>query len=59
MINIETGKSVEYSNLLAIRKKMSQVEIQQEMAAIGQFMKEHNLKKVGPIIMTSFSIESI
>lgn len=54
---IESGKSIRFENLLSLRKKVTQEELNGQMMKIGQFLKEKNLKKNGPIINTTFAVE--
>jgi effector-binding domain-containing protein len=57
MALIETGKELKLENVLSLRKKMAQVEIQQEMMKIGKFLQENGIKKNGSIVTATFSVE--
>lgn len=39
---MEIGKEFEIENVLSFRKKMTQVEIQQEMMSIGKFLEQNS-----------------
>ena len=54
---IESNKSIRFENLLSLRKKVTQEELNGQMMKIGQFLKEKDLKKSGPIINTTFAVE--
>ena len=54
---IETNKSIRLENLLSLRKKMTQQQINEEMMNIGKFLQENNIKKNGPIVTATFAIE--
>lgn len=44
---LEIGKEFKIENVLSLRKKMTQAEIQQEMLSIGEFLEQNSfLKKV-------------
>jgi len=57
MCEIKEGQELKLENVLSLRKKMTREEIQQEMRQIGIFMQQNNLKKNGPVVTTTFSIE--
>jgi len=54
---IKTGKSLKVENVLLLRKKVTQFELNEEMLKISRFLKANELKKVGPMITTTFAIE--
>lgn len=53
---IETGQELYLTNLLSFRKQLTQTEVQKEMNSIESFIKENNLKVVGPKISTTYSV---
>ena len=57
MAQIETGKELKLDNVLSLRKKMTQMEIQQEMMKIGKFFEEIGIKKNGPVVTATFAME--
>jgi effector-binding domain-containing protein len=57
MARIETAKEIKIEKLLAFRKKMTQSDISMEIGLIGKFLEEKNIKKAGPFITTTFSVE--
>jgi effector-binding domain-containing protein len=57
MCEFKEGRELKLENVLSLRKKMTQNEIQQEMIQIGNFMQQNNLKKSGPVVTTTFAIE--
>ena len=59
MTVIETGKSLGLENVLSLRKKMTQPEVQQEMIRIGQYLKEKGIKKNGPVVTATFAMEQV
>jgi len=56
---IETGKELRLENVLSLRKKMTQPEIQQEMMKIGQYFQEKGIKKNGPVVTATFAVEQV
>jgi effector-binding domain-containing protein len=59
MIAIERNKSIKFDNLLSIRKKMTQQEINIVLTKIGNLLEEKGIKKNGPIISATFSVEMV
>ncbi|MBM7615037.1 GyrI-like domain-containing protein [Alkaliphilus hydrothermalis] len=59
MANIETGKELKMENVLSLRKKMTQGDIQQEMMKIGKFFEENGIKKNGPVVTATFAVEEV
>ncbi|MDD4297808.1 MAG: AraC family transcriptional regulator [Ruminiclostridium sp.] len=57
MCEIKEGQELRLENVLSIRKKMTQTELQQEMTQIGNFIQQNNLIKSGPVVSATFSIE--
>lgn len=53
---IQTGQELNYKNLLSFRKLMTQDEMKKEMKYLENFLKENELKIVGPKISTTFSV---
>ena len=58
-MNIIKGKELKLENVLSLRKKMTQMEIQNEMINIGKHLEENGVKKNGPIVTATHSIEQI
>ncbi len=58
MTNVETGKELKLSNVLSLRKKLSQQDISFEMIEIGKFLMERNITKTGPIVTVTYAIEN-
>lgn len=54
---IEIKKEFKIENVLSLRKKMNQAELQQEMLSIGKFLEQNSLKKNGPLVTATFAIE--
>ncbi|SHH17673.1 DUF5085 family protein [Tepidibacter thalassicus] len=59
MIKIETGKNFKIENLLSLRKKMSQKQVNEEIVKIQQFLKENGIRKDGPLINATYGVEVI
>jgi len=57
MTVIQTGKELKMENVLSLRKKMRQEEVQQEMIKIGRFFEANGIKKSGNIATTTYSID--
>lgn len=57
MLDIKEGQELKLENVLSLRKKMTREELQQEMVKIGNFMQQKGLKKNGPVVTTTFSID--
>jgi len=55
---IEANKELKLNNILSLRKRMKQEEVEKEMHKITRYMQENGLKKAGPLITTTFSIEN-
>lgn len=55
---VQRGKELKMENVLSLRKKMTQEEMQKEMAKIGQFFEANGIKKSGYITTTTYSIDS-
>ncbi|WBW97678.1 AraC family transcriptional regulator [Oceanirhabdus sp. W0125-5] len=58
-MNIRENQEIKFENLLSFRGKMTQQELTNEMMKIGQVLKDLGVKKNGPIISTTFSVELI
>lgn len=54
---MKIGKEFKIENVLSLRKKMTQAQIQQEMMSIGEFLEQNNYKKNGPIVTATFAID--
>jgi len=52
---IKEGTEVYFENLLSIRKKVFQTEIQKELIGIAEHMKKNQAMKAGPLITSTFS----
>ncbi|GMK41991.1 hypothetical protein PCCS19_50500 [Paenibacillus sp. CCS19] len=57
MGTMKIGREFKIENVLSLRKKMTQAEIQEEMMGIGQFLEQNNYKKNGPVVTATFAIE--
>jgi effector-binding domain-containing protein len=57
MALIESGKSFKLENLLTIRKKMLQNDVNNEIMNIGKLLHEKNIKKNGPVITATYAVE--
>lgn len=56
MAVIETGKGICVENVLSLRKKIRQEEMNIEMNKIGNFFKTNGIKKSGPVITTTYAV---
>lgn len=56
---IETGKEIKLKNVLSLRKKMSQADINSEMIKIGKFLQDNGAKKAGPVVTATFAIDTL
>lgn len=56
---IKVNKNCEYKmeNVLSIRKKMTQQEIQQTLMDMGNTIKSLGVNKNGPLVTTTFAVE--
>ena len=59
MAIVEKGKEIKLQNLLSLRRKMTQAEINEEMMKIGKILEANGIKKNGPIITATFAIETV
>ena len=57
MTEIKANQEFKMENVLSIRKKMSQPEIQQVLSDIGNTIKEASANKSGPVVTTTFGME--
>ena len=58
-MNVEYGKEFRLENVLSLRKKMTQQQINEEMIKIGKLLQENEAKKQGPIVTVTFAIENV
>lgn len=56
-MKIEEGKELRMENVLSLRKKMTQQQMQEEMKKIGQMMSKMGIKKNNPLVTTTFALE--
>lgn len=57
MLDIKEGQELKLENVLSLRKKMTQEDLQQELVKIGNLMQQNSLKKSGPVVTSTFSVE--
>ncbi len=57
MIEIKANQEYKMENVFSIRKKMSQLEIQQTLSDIGNTIKEAGANKSGAVVTTTFAVE--
>ncbi|MDR0489750.1 MAG: AraC family transcriptional regulator [Oscillospiraceae bacterium] len=55
--SILEGQEIYLTNLLSFRKKLTQDELQSEVARIGQYIEKCGLTKLGPNISVTFAVE--
>ncbi|ADL50580.1 transcription activator effector-binding protein [Clostridium cellulovorans] len=53
---ITLDNEISFKNLLSFRKTLTQAELQEEMKKIEEFLNKNNLKKNGPTITTTYSV---
>ena len=58
-MNVEYGKEFRLENVLSLRKKMTQQQINEEMIKIGKLLQDNEAKKHGPIVTVTFAIENV
>jgi|LSQX01.3.fsa_nt_gb hypothetical protein len=56
---IEQGRELKYDNVLSLRKKILQNEINKEIQKFGLYLKDNLLKKAGPVVTATFSAEVV
>lgn len=56
---VEAGKEIKLENVLSLRKKMTQEEINSEMMKIGKFLQDNGAKKAGSVVTATFAIETL
>lgn len=54
---IQSGKELKLENVLSLRKRMTQEEINTEMGKIGKLLQNNEIKKAGSIVTATFAIE--
>lgn len=57
MIVIESNKELRLENVLSLRKKMTQTEINEEIININRFFESRGIEKQGPFMTTTYAIE--
>ncbi len=57
-MKIEQGKTLIMDNVLSLRKKMTQLEIQNEINNIGQLISASIIKPTGNLVTTNFAVET-
>mgnify|MGYP000972065557 CR=1 FL=1 len=57
MVNIEVGKELILENVLSLRKKLTQEEINSEIANIKKYFELNGIGKAGPIVTSTHSVE--
>jgi effector-binding domain-containing protein len=57
MIDIKTNQELIMENILSLRNRMTQKQLQQEMINIGKFIQENSIKKSGSVVTTTFLVE--
>ena len=57
MIHIEMNRELKLENVLSLRGKMTQSQVQQEMTALDKYLDDKEARKNGPIITATFSME--
>lgn len=56
---IQESKELNLKNILSLRKKLTQQQLQEELVKIGQFLKDSGAKKDGSLMTATFSVENI
>lgn len=51
------GQELRFENLISLRKKLPQKDLNSELAKLHQFLIDNGAKKSGPIITATFNIE--
>ncbi len=59
MSSIKTGVNIKFENLLSIRKKIDQRDVDKEIMKIKSFFIESGINKNGPLISATFGIENV
>ncbi|MCG8572752.1 MAG: AraC family transcriptional regulator [Spirochaetes bacterium] len=59
MAEVKSGKNLELNNLISIRKRMSQSEINSEILNIGNYLKEKGANKNGPLVTATYKAELV
>ncbi|WP_310830443.1 DUF5085 family protein [Paenibacillus pedocola] len=59
MGNIAVGQELRLDNVLSMRTKIKQEDIQQALIQIGQYLERMNIQKQGPIVTATFGVEQI
>jgi effector-binding domain-containing protein len=57
LVDIKTNQELIMNNVLSIRNKLTQKQLQQEMINIGKFIQENSIKKSGSVVTTTFLVE--
>ena len=57
MIEVNKNCELTMENVIAIRKKMGQQEIQQTLMDVGNIISESGANKSGPVVTTTYAVE--
>jgi hypothetical protein len=55
--SILENQELHMTNVLSFRKKLSQVELQGDLARIGRFIEQGEYVKTGPTVTATFAVE--
>jgi len=55
---IQQNKQLRMENVLSLRKKVTQIQMQQEMTRIGEILTKEGIKKNGNVVTATFSVET-
>ncbi|AIQ49647.1 hypothetical protein R70723_30040 [Paenibacillus sp. FSL R7-0273] len=59
MVKIAVGQELKLDNVLSLRAKIKQEDIQLTLKQIGQYLERVNIQKQGPIVTATFGVEQI
>ena len=54
---IQQNKQLRMENILSLRKKATQIQMQQEMTRIGEILTKEGIKKNESVVTATFSVE--
>ena len=58
-MEVQQGKELNLENVLSLRKRMTEAEVQQEMIQIGKFLESKDINKNGPVVTATFAVEEV
>jgi effector-binding domain-containing protein len=59
LFDIQKNQEISLENVLSVRKKMNQEELQKEIVQMSKIIEKYQAVKVGPLVTSTFSAEIV